>query len=31
MSGVHGHPVWFELATTKGKLNAAGDFYGTVL
>lgn len=31
MSGVHGHPVWFELATTKGKLDAAGDFYGTVL
>ena len=31
MAKVHGHPVWFELATGKGDLAAAGDFYGAVL
>lgn len=31
MARVHGHPVWFELATDKGALTAAGAFYRTVL
>lgn len=31
MTRVHGHPVWFELATGKGKLDAAGDFYCRVI
>lgn len=29
MARIHGHPIWFELATTD--LSAAGDFYGKVL
>lgn len=31
MVKVHGQPVWFELATGKGQLAAAGDFYARVL
>lgn len=31
MAKVHGHPVWFELATGKGALTEAGAFYRTVL
>ena len=31
MAKVHGHPIWFELATAKGQLAAAGDFYASVL
>jgi len=27
MTRVHGRPLWFELATGKGLLDAAGDFY----
>ncbi|MTE00370.1 VOC family protein [Paracoccus sp. YIM 132242] len=28
---VHGRPLWFELATGKGHLDAAGDFYRKVI
>lgn len=31
MATTHGHPVWFELATTAGDLPAAGAFYSRVL
>jgi uncharacterized protein len=31
MARVHGHPVWFELATGTGNLDRAGDFYRKVL
>lgn len=31
MTRVHGHPVWFDLATARGDLDAAGAFYRRVL
>ena len=31
MARIHGHPVWFELATAQGQLAAAGEFYASVL
>lgn len=31
MAKVHGHPLWFDLATAKGELAAAGRFYATVM
>lgn len=31
MAKVHGHPLWFELATEQGQLAAAGKFYAAVL
>ena len=31
MTGVHGRPVWFELATSGGSLDAAGEFYARVI
>lgn len=31
MTRVHGHPLWFELATARGSLGAAGDFYRRVI
>ena len=31
MAKVHGRPLWFELATSKGSLDSAGDFYRRVL
>ncbi|WP_306753215.1 VOC family protein [Paracoccus actinidiae] len=31
MARIHGHPVWFELATAQGQLSAAGEFYASVL
>lgn len=31
MAKVHGRPVWFELATSQGNLDAAGDFYARVI
>ncbi|MFC6673190.1 hypothetical protein [Marinobacterium aestuariivivens] len=27
----HGNPCWYELATSKGSLQSAGDFYGKIL
>lgn len=31
MARIHGHPIWFELATGKGQLDPAGAFYREVL
>ncbi len=31
MAKVHGHPCWYELATSEGSLGAAEAFYGEVL